>query len=172
MNAFSQAVYSEEPSILVGMANSSPMTGDADIVTVESRFGVFEFDRNLCIRLPKGLLGFSDFSEFGITPIPNETLAPLLLLQSIESADLTFVVRPYDTGTGLIEEKDIAEAFDALSIDVGVGSIVLLTTFHRTPQGLQQSVNLRAPLLIDSDSKQAWQYIFRNDRYDVRHMLG
>ena len=171
MNAFTHAVYSEEPSILVGMAHSSPMAGTADIVTVESRFGVFEFDRNLCIRMPKGLLGFSDFSEFGITPIPNENLAPLLLLQSIESADLTFVVRPLESAPDLIDEKDVAEAFDAQSIDRSVGVVLLLTTFHRTPQGLQQSVNLRAPVVIDADTKQAWQYIFRNDRYDVRHML-
>lgn len=171
MNAFSQAVYSEEPSILVGMANSSSMTGDADLITVESRFGVFEFDRNLCITMPKGLLGFSDYRDFGITAIPNEKLAPLLLLQSIETAELTFVVRPYDADTGLIEEQDIAAAFETLSIDPKSGAALLLTTFHRTPEGLKQSVNLRAPLLIDSASRQAWQHIFRNDRYDVRHML-
>lgn len=171
MNALSQAVYSEEPSILVGMANSSPMTGDADLVTVESRFGVFEFDRKLCITLPKGLLGFSDYRDFGITAIPNEKLAPLLLLQSIEAAELTFVVRPYDAAMGLIEEQDIATAFEALSICPESGVALLLTTFHRTADGLQQSVNLRAPLLVDSEAKQAWQHIFRNDRYDVRHML-
>lgn len=171
MNAFSQAVYSEEPSILVGMANSSPMTGDADLVTVESHFGVFEFDRKLCITLPKGLLGFSDYRDFGITAIPNEKLAPLLLLQSIESAELTFVVRPYDPAMALIEEQDMAAAFEALSICPNSGVALLLTTFHRTPDGLQQSVNLRAPLLVDSEAKQAWQHIFRNDRYDVRHML-
>lgn len=156
---------------MVSMANSSSMTGDKDLVTVESRFGVFEFDRNLCIRMPKGLLGFNDFHEFGITQIPNEKLAPLLLLQSIESAELTFVVRPLETVAELLDEADIAEAFDTLSIDRSVGIVVLLTTFHRTPEGLKQSVNLRAPLLIDSDSKQAWQYIFRSDRYNVRHML-
>ncbi len=171
MNAFSQAVYSEEPSILVGMANSSSMTGDADLVTVESRFGVFEFDRKLCINLPKGLLGFSNYRDFGLTAIPNEKLAPLLLLQSIETAELTFVVRPLDTVPSLIEEKDIKEAFESLSIDPQSGVAVLLTTFHRTPEGLKQSVNLRAPLLLDSDKKRAWQYIFRNDRYDVRHMI-
>ncbi len=171
MNAFSQAVYSEEPSILVGMANSSSMTGDADLVTVESRFGVFEFDRKLCITMPKGLLGFSNYRDFGVTAIPNEKLAPLLLLQSIEAAELTFVVRPLDTTTGLIEDQDIASAFEAQSIDRKSGVALLLTTFHRTSQGLQQSVNLRAPLLIDSDARQAWQHIFRNDRYDVRHML-
>jgi flagellar assembly factor FliW len=35
----------------------------------------------------------------------------------------------------------------------------------------ETSVNMRAPIFIDTAKRLAWQYILPNDRYEVRHSL-
>jgi flagellar assembly factor FliW len=36
----------------------------------------------------------------------------------------------------------------------------------------QISVNLRAPIILDPDSRTAFQHVLLNNRYSVRHVIG
>jgi flagellar assembly factor FliW len=48
---------------------------------------------------------------------------------------------------------------------------MLIATFRRMGNSFETSVNMRAPLFIDTANRLAWQYILPNDRYEVRHTL-
>lgn len=48
---------------------------------------------------------------------------------------------------------------------------MLIATFRRMGDSFETSVNMRAPIIIDTASRQAWQYILPNDRYEVCHTL-
>jgi flagellar assembly factor FliW len=48
---------------------------------------------------------------------------------------------------------------------------MLIATFRRMGGSFETSVNMRAPIFIDTANRTAWQYILANDRYEVRHTL-
>ena len=143
----------------------------SDNVMVESGFGRFEFDHDRTITFPKGIPGFHGYQEFGLTQLPECFEADLMLLQSIEPADLSFIVRAHTPAPGLIQPEDLAEAARDLGIDEEDCGVMLITTFHNFAEGSKLSVNLRAPVLVDTAKRLAWQFVLSNDSYSVRHML-
>jgi flagellar assembly factor FliW len=48
---------------------------------------------------------------------------------------------------------------------------MLIATFRRMGGSFETSVNMRAPIFVDTRNRLAWQYILPNDRYEVRHTL-
>lgn len=152
-------------------AKASTGGADGDWIALDTRFGRMEFDRKRCLTFPSGLVGFGSLLQYGLVAMPNEKLAPLMILQSIDEPSLAFVVRPYDPASGWYKEKDIDEAIRQRKIAAADSAVLLVTNFHRRDGQLLQSVNLRAPLLLDSGRLQAWQDILPNDSYSVRFML-
>ncbi|MPY72338.1 MAG: hypothetical protein GEU92_19965 [Alphaproteobacteria bacterium] len=43
---------------------------------------------------------------------------------------------------------------------------------RRIANKTQVSVNLRAPIIIDSASHTGWQHVLSNSRYPVRHVIA
>ncbi|WP_193371047.1 flagellar assembly protein FliW [Pelagibius marinus] len=138
---------------------------------MKTRFGVIEFDLNQALTFPKGIPGFVGYNSFGLAMIPSETQSSFMLLQALKPDDLSFIVLPYEPATGLIEPKDIDAALQHLNIAVQNCAIMLIATFRRMGNSFETSVNMRAPIFIDTANRQAWQYIMPNDRYEVRHTL-
>ena len=159
--------------VCVPMMAVAPEQEPKGKVTVETRFGVIEFDRSATLTFPKGIPGFKDYHEFGMAKLPGAGESNLVLLQSIEPGELSFIVCCYELAAGLIDPEDIAQACQSLGIQPTDCAIVVVANFHRAGAGAgtRMSVNLRAPLLIDTANRLAWQYILSNEKYDVRHML-
>ena len=149
---------------------SAPASGGGT-TTVKTRFGVIEFDLNQSITFPKAIPGFVGYRQFGLAMIPSETRSSFMLLQALEPDDLSFIVLPYDPAAGLIDGKDIEAAQQHLGIAPADCAIMLIATFRRMGGSFETSVNMRAPLFIDTANRLAWQYILPNDRYEVRHTL-
>lgn len=165
-----QAARMAAPASHGGYA-SAPPSGAEQTTTVKTRFGVIEFDLNQALTFPKGIPGFVGYNSFGLAMIPSETQSSFMLLQALEPDDLSFIVLPYEPAAGLIEPKDLDAALQHLNIAVQNCAIMLIATFRRMGGSFETSVNMRAPIFIDTTSRQAWQYIMPNDRYEVRHTL-
>lgn len=146
-------------------------SAEGDKVTVKTRFGVIEFNLNQALTFPKAIPGFVGYQLFGLAMIPSETQSSFMLLQALAPDDLSFIVLPYDPAAGLIDAKDIADAQEHLGIVPADCAVMLIATFRRMGNSFETSVNMRAPLFIDTANRLAWQYILPNDRYDVRHTL-
>ncbi|OUS11461.1 hypothetical protein A9Q97_07240 [Rhodospirillales bacterium 47_12_T64] len=162
-------IYKAQDFAGITMPKTEEVTNN--IITLKTRFGVMEIDRDKTIKMPRGMIGFSEYKEYGLSVSPIPVLDGFMLLQSIDEADLTFILKPYDLSSGLISDENLASAIQQLSIlpdDLGV---MLVTTLRRMPDKLKKSVNMRAPLFIDTSKRQAWQYIFNNEDYDVRHEI-
>jgi flagellar assembly factor FliW len=132
---------------------------------------VIEFDLNQSLTFPKGIPGFTGYQVFGLAMVPSETQAGFMLMQALDPDDLSFIVLPYDPAAGLIEEQDIVAAQQTLGIAPGNCAVMLIATFRRMGSSFETSVNMRAPILIDTTNRLAWQHILPNDRYEVRHTL-
>jgi flagellar assembly factor FliW len=166
-----QAARMAAPAATQGGFASAPPSGGDQKTTVKTRFGVIEFDLNQALTFPKGIPGFVGYQSFGLAMIPSETQSSFMLLQALEPDDLSFIVLPYDPTAGLIDEKDIVAAQQTLGVAAQDCAIMLIATFRRMGGSFETSVNMRAPIFIDTASRMAWQYILANDRYEVRHTL-
>lgn len=165
-----QAARMAAPATQGGYASAPPSGGD-QTKTVKTRFGVIEFDLNQALTFPKGIPGFVGYQSFGLAMIPSETQSSFMLLQALEPDDLSFIVLPYEPSAGLIDAKDLESALQSLSVTPENCAIMLIATFRKMGGSFETSVNMRAPIFIDTASRQAWQYIMPNDRYEVRHTL-
>lgn len=140
-------------------------------VTLDTRFGVIEFDRADAIRMPRGLLGYTEFREFGLSDLPNPGVSQFKLLQSLVEPTLSFVVAPFNIECGAIEEDDLDGACRSLSITAENLAIVLIVATRKIGPETQVSVNLRAPIFIDTLSQTGWQFVLPKDRYPIRHVI-
>lgn len=149
----------------------APQSEGDQKATVATRFGVIEFDLGQALTFPKAIPGFVGYQQFGLAMIPSQTPSSFMLLQALDPDDLSFIVLPYDPAAGLIDPADIAAAQQHLGIAPADCAIMLIATFRRMGNSFETSVNMRAPIFIDTTNRLAWQHILPNDRYAVRHKL-
>lgn len=132
-------------------------------------FGEIEIDEKSIIEFNSGLLGFEELKEYTLIGSEEET-SPFKWLQCVSEPGVAFavanpflIVRDYD-----FELSD--DAVDKLDIDKSedVAVYVILVV----PEDYQKiSMNLKAPLIINSRNKKGAQIILDTDKYTVRHYI-
>lgn len=146
---------------------------DGDGIGIETRFGPMTFDRSNTFTMPHGMLGFADRRAFGLANLPAERYGHFMLLQSLEEAALSFLVLPLAVAPDMIAEADVREACEALGYEPANVIVMLIATARKDDAGaVTLSVNLRAPILIDSEHQTARQYVLNNIAYPIRHILN
>lgn len=127
--------------------------------------GEIVVDKEKIINFPKGLPGFPDETEFIILDFPNNTA--FQLLQSIKTSALAFVItNPYLFYQEYTLNLDNS-LVDLLGIkhqeDVAVYSIVTLNNPFS-----ESTLNLRAPIIINSARFEGKQFILNDSDYSSR----
>ncbi|SET09576.1 flagellar assembly factor FliW [Oceanobacillus limi] len=124
--------------------------------------GELEIDDSNVIQFPSGLPGFVDQTKFILLDLPGNSV--FQILQSITSINIAFVVtNPYhfykdyefELDDNLLESIDIKH-----KQEVVVYSIVTL----KEPFA-NSTMNLKAPLILNSTNKLGKQYILNMDHY-------
>lgn len=127
--------------------------------------GEVEADKEKIIRFPKGIPGFLDETEFVILDLPNNSA--FQLLQSVKTEDLAFVItNPYlfvqeytfNLDDNLIESLEIKE-----QEEVAVYTIITVRKPFK-----ESTMNLRAPIIINTTTKCAKQYILNDSIYSSK----
>jgi flagellar assembly factor FliW len=148
--------------------NNIPQT-----ITISTLMGDREFRWDKAIYMPAGLSGFSDNNVFALANFPSEISNSFKLLQCLTDPELAFIVAPYNTESGLIAHEDI----DPLAASHGIAqenlAIILIITLQKADgaQDVEMTVNLRAPILIDTNRQTAFQVRLNRPQYDFRHPL-
>jgi flagellar assembly factor FliW len=148
--------------------NNIPQT-----ITISTLMGDREFRWDKAIYMPAGLSGFSDNNVFALANFPNEITSSFKLLQCLTDPELAFIIAPYNPESNLIAPEDI----DPIAATHGIATqdlaIVLIITLQK-PDGkdtVEMTVNLRAPILIDTARQTAFQVRLNKPQYDFRHPL-
>lgn len=141
-------------------------------VELETRFGVMSFDRANAIVMPRGLLGYAEHREFALANMPDPKLQQFKLLQCLSQPALSFVVVPADLESGILDPADIRAACRTLSVADQDVAVLLVVATRKIGAATQISVNLRAPVIVDTRNQTAWQFVLTNNRYPVRHVIG
>lgn len=148
------------------LAASAPRT-----LVVESRFGTLAIGENATLAMPQGLLGFGDYHDFALAELPDGKYPQFRVLQCLSDQNLAFLVAPLSAGNQAIDAADIEDACRALGIALDDLALMLIVTVRRDEAGAHVSVNLRAPVFVDTRNRVARQYVMSNSKYPVRHTL-
>lgn len=155
------------------MEQSAPdNTKTEGMTTFKTRFGEVSYNPQKTLSFADGVLGMPGQKEFFIAAMPVEKLAKFQVMQSLVEDDVSFAVLPLEVLGEKIEDKDLADIKQKLKANDQNLLIILITSIHRTPSGTKLSVNLRAPVFINTDTREAAQVVLPNSKYEVQHYLN
>lgn len=127
-----------------------------------------EVDLSKAWHFPKGLPGFEDEEEFVLLPIGDNL--EFQVLQSTKEAGVAFVVaNPYK----LVEGYDFKiddPTVDLLEVNEPEELIVLGIVFIKEPFE-DSTINLQAPLLLNTNNWKAKQMVLNDKRYLIKHPI-
>lgn len=131
-------------------------------------FGTIEIDEDMIVTLQDGLLGFENREEFVI--IGREEEQPFEWLQSVDDDSLAFVVCQAnsvlpDYQLSILRE-DLQDIDASSEEDI---TVYLIVVVPEDPD--EMTVNLKGPVVINSDNYLGKQVINQVDEYGVRHRL-
>ncbi len=145
----------------------APSTGESSIAT---RFGDLVVDHNKIITFDRGLYGLEHHRRFLLTEVtgwPNF----FKLLQAVDDPNLSLIVLPLEGENGPIAPLDFAEACQTLGYDMATTTAIGIVTMRDDSNSQVFTVNLKAPLLIDSHRRSGQQHVFASEKYPLRHPL-
>ncbi len=154
------------------LAEQASAAPQPDPITVETRFGALSFQNANLLRMPRGILGYANHQTFGLANMPDQNLAQFKVLQSMDDAELSFIVLPLETRNDCIAEVDLRMACQMLSLDFDQSTVLLMVSTRQVGPATQISVNLRAPIILDASNRRAWQYVLPNSAYPVRQVIA
>ena len=138
----------------------------------KTRFGEVKFDESKAIAFPNGILGMPNQKKFFVSAFPDSKFESFQVLQSLDDTEVSFALIPLATLADAIDTNDLEEVRQVLEMDRNDMVTLLVVSIQRNPSGARLSVNLRAPLFIDSANKVGYQIVLANSKYPVQHYLG
>ena len=135
---------------------------------VTTRFGEISFKENEVINIPKGILGFSQLTQYVI--LDRKESAPFKWLQSVEDSNVSFVITDplqlFPNYKLEIDEKELEELNYTNSSDLITYVIVTVP-----PDVSLTSADLLGPLVINPKKRLAKQAVMPNSPYTTKHYL-
>ena len=133
------------------------------------KFGELDVDKNAIFEFVIPIIGFDDLKTYTI--VDNKPDSPFKWLQSMEEMDLAFPVT-LCSFFGIDYQFDIPDdEAEKLGIenpdDIFVCNIANIPTSN--PHGA--TINMLAPIIVNSSNKKAGQIILKNSNFEVRYKL-
>ena len=128
-------------------------------------YGQIEVDEKQKIKIPQGLFGFEDYTDFILMDAEQQ---PFFWLQSINEVDIAFILinpflfRPdYEVNVG---NDELAE------IEITSPENALIFSIVTIPQdGGPMTANLQGPLIINKEKMTGMQAILTDIKWKTKH---
>ena len=140
-------------------------------LSFNTRFGDVTLREDRLISFPEGILGFSGCKTFGLTKLPNVDESPIMLLQCVDTPEISFLVADPNMLGLQIQKNDLDKALSDLTMPSQETQILSILTMYEQEDSYYLTANLRAPLFIDSTNRTAKQYILSNREYSTQQKL-
>lgn len=133
-------------------------------------FGELPYDDEDILHFENGVFGFSGEKRFLLLPFAGSEGA-LLCLQSVQTLELAFVVMdPFAL------KPDYApilrpEELGALGVELSQELCFYVMCVVREPVA-ESTLNLKCPVVVNGDTRQAAQVILDSGDYQMRHRLS
>ena len=145
---------------------------DSDIITITNHLGTFEFSPAQVLQFDNGLVGFVNLERFAIANMPNADMQDFKLLQSLDVPELSFIVLPAGPEGGPLAPTDVDELSKNFKIAKENLAFLFIVTIRMVNDAVKVTMNLRAPILLDTAKKTGRQFILPNQDYSVQHELA
>ncbi len=133
-----------------------------------ARFGEIDVPKNKLIRMERPVLGFESLNEFCLVEI--DELKPFLWLQSTEDSQIAFlVVSPVALFPDYRIEINPAEIAELKVENTSAVETYVIVTVPEKAEDM--SVNLKGPVLINTENSKAKQLVLVNSNYKVKHSV-
>lgn len=131
--------------------------------------GVKEFEEEDVIVFKKGIPGFEDLKKFILFPVQDNDV--FSILHSLENENIgLIVVSPFY----LVKDYEFKlddEKISELKVE-GQKDVLVLNTVTLNSNVENITVNLKAPIVINTKSKLGEQIILDNPKYSIKHLLA
>lgn len=132
-------------------------------------FGEIEIDENKIVTFKEGIPGFDGLKRFIVLYSGDET-SPFRWLQGVDDGQIAFaVINPFI----IIGDYDIEipeEAASNLSIE-SIEDIMVLSIVVVPEDPNKMTMNLKAPIIINTKNNRGMQVVLDTDMYSVRHYI-
>ena len=150
------------------MAHSA---GTEDDMKVQTKFfGEVDMPEEKIITLDRGLIGLEDYKKYTILYDEEKEDSNISWFQSCDEPSLALpVIKPW-----LVKEEYNPVVEDELLGNIGElneDNLVILLTMTVPEDITKMSVNLKAPIIINAETRKGAQIIAENDDYDVKFMV-
>ena len=133
-------------------------------------FGEIEIEEEAVIDFPGGLFAFEDEKQFVLLPFEGSE-ATLLCLQSAVTEGLAFVVmNPFAVSPGYAPVLQ-AQELERMGVTDSKELCYYVMCVVREPVA-DSTLNLKCPVVINDETRQAMQVILEGDAYGMRHRLS
>lgn len=136
-----------------------------------TRFGTIEVDEKSTFKLPDGILGIPDATNYLLLEHDSEG-TPFKWLQSMEKPDLAFIVMDPNLVVENYRVQFDQEMTEKLGVTEPTEAFAMMSIVNipkDNPIGM--TVNLRAPILVHVEKRVGWQVVLPNEEYPIRHAL-
>lgn len=130
--------------------------------------GTIVYEEDEIITFEKGVPGFQDLKNFVIKEVGEDS--PFSILQSIEDKEIGFIlISPF-----LVNDKYEINLSKEIINNLKIKSpdevlLYSIVTLNSNMKGI--TANLKAPIIINLDTKKAEQYIIDKDTYKIKEKI-
>lgn len=132
-------------------------------------FGEIEIDENKIVTFKDGIPGFDGLKRFIVLYSGDET-SPFRWLQCVDDGQIAFaVINPFI----IVGDYDIdipEEAASNLNIE-SLEDIMVLSIVVVPEDPNKMTMNLKAPIIINTKNNRGMQVVLDTDMYSVRHYI-
>ena len=173
---FSSEGFSErafEDGMDMSEVHAGKHAGNLEPIVVNTRYGEITFRNDQTVTMERPVLGFPDLTLFGMVPLPGYPDRNLVLLQSLEDANVSFPCMALDVVNTMIEKDDILAVYEQYGIteEDGVVLCILTVRQNEVTGATEITANLRAPVFVDTVRRQGWQVVMANQLYPIRQAV-
>lgn len=134
-------------------------------------FGEIDLDENKVITFEDGIIGFEDCKRYTILYNNEEgNSSTISWLQSLDTPELALpVISPLSVMSDYnpIIEDDVLNPIGELTEE----NVIILLTLSVPSDVAKMTVNLKAPLVINADTKKGCQIIAENPDYVIKYNI-
>jgi len=128
-------------------------------------FGPIEVDEKQNIKIPQGLFGFEDYTDYVLFDAEHQ---PFFWLQSVNEKEIAFIlINPF-----LFRKDYEANVTNEELAEIGIKSPenALIFVIVTLPQdGSSMTANLQGPIIINKETGNAMQAILSDPKWKTKH---
>ena len=133
-------------------------------------YGTLEYEKEDLIHFPDGVFGFPELHDYLPLSLDESEDNPVTIFQSVENPYIAFVViDPFSLDPDYDPELS-SEELSYLGVD-STDALTFQVICVLKDNYLENTVNMKCPLVVNPETQQAMQVILSNGGYQYRHRL-